>query len=1286
VGSEGKAELQALKDMGADEVTIAQWQNDTVDSLTEMGADNKTIKEYFGITDPDVEPVKATFNANFKKNQKREETEGAPKDAEQGVPLNQEMIKQKEADSFLEAIEAGFDMSVAGLLMDAPDVVLPKDAPTYMRIASQISTLAGDIPAMIAGSIAGRVAGGVTGGGLGAAAPVPGGAVAGALFGSAVGAGAGAFALPAAMRTHMMYNYEHQHDRSWSEFWERTSVTFIEASKAGAIGAATLGAGGLVTKGVAKTAAPVLVKSAATLSTEVGTMVTLGAALEGRVPEPHEFLDAALVIGAIKGSIKAGTKLENKLRNIYAKTGVTPDLVVKAMKSDPKLHQELVSGSERLPEGIKAIAKEHGFEAFPDAHAPKIPVATPLKPKAKIEHTPEVKAILSKIGEKGKRPFKFPDLNKTYTNLVNRLHPIHQAMKELTKLAKNGQDFLVAHKNAYMQSRMAIDAKAKAKHFFEKGTFSFNSFKNNGKGLLEILDSVENLEVLEVYMISKRVIEKSKQGFKTGFEVVAAKKVVAQNKAKYDKAAKEVTEFSNRVLDYVVESGIVSKEAAVRMKALNKDYVSFKRIIEVSEEVGAKKPGGKAGSLKAFKGDERSIQSPVTSIIENTIQLIEMAESNRPLTSLIELAKAAEGQELIKRVKAPAVPTKVGKGQLKKALKESGMSTELSEIVSEKAGDLITFNRQQKDLTATQFHVYEHGKRNVYETTPELAKAIKTLGGDATSHGTTFKLARGLTQFKKHTITFTPDFVARNFIRDLVTAGVFSKGGAINPFEVLGSMGDLMKKNDVYWDWMKSGGANGAFIEMGNKYISKDIRKLQNETNFMSSAKNVAAKPVEFLRIAAELSEQSIRLTEFKKVSKGKTDPAALMAGGFASREVTLDFQRVGAKLSALNSITAFLNVSIQGLDKTARAFKDSPKASTTKALTYITAPSVLLWWANKDDQRYIDLPNWEKDLFWIIINDDWQDASMEEAGGLAKHMVRNVGGKIQINKGHIWRVPKPMELGVVFGSLPERALNQFFTDNPAAFKGFTETIENLIVPNFVPDVGAPVAEQVFNRSFFTERDIIPQHLEGVVSELQHNHYTSDTAKTVGKLISGLSEGMETSKLSSPLIIDNYIRSWGGALGQYTLQILDTSLRKAGVTPDIVKPTATLSDTPFIKAFAVRYPRGGSQPVQDFYDLHEQNKKTVKSIKLAAKRGDFESTMRLQKLGMSRGKVMQLDGIKKGLSAQSTAIQKILKNPTYTADDKRQQIDDLLLQMTTAARLGTKLMRDFRKQMELKEK
>jgi len=1276
MAGEGLKEIQLLRDNGASEEEVAEWSQETADTFFQHGASNEEVNGYFGIKDPDMSEVEKGFKNNFAKRAQTKAPEGEGVAAKEGQPKPKDKPKaeaqqkptgslydeatKETADSFLEYFEAGYDMSVQGLLSDRPDMVLPENAPSYMRLASQAGMLYGDFIPMVAGAVGGGVLGT-------AAGPL----------GSIIGAGAGTFALPEMLRTSMINSYERGEVQSFQDFWERSAAVFLNTSKAAVIGGATSLIGGKTTAGLAKTAMPTAVKTVTATSAEVATMVSVGAGLEGRVPEPEEFVDGAIIVGGMKGTMK----MASKLRQTYAKTGAHPHEVVSAMDKNLKVQQEMLSHNTQVP-NVFAKTKLQDFTKLPKN---KIVFSKPFK--SKVPSTP-TEIVMSKVGERAPRKMKLPDGDQVYTSFVDKLHPINKAVEHLHKLSPN--EILTADKNPYMLSRMANDAPAKALHFFKKGTFKYGDSKfSTGEALESVLRDVENVNDFRAYLISERVMELESLGkTKHGFDVKSSMAVVKQHGAKYKKVAKRFYAFENRVLEYGRDAGILSAEAYTKITEVNKHHVSLKRIFEIVDEVGAKKPGGKLGSLKAFKGSDKMAQDPLLSTLENTLEIIKAAENNRPLVALIEQAKGAKGQELIKKAKVPAKPVKISKSQLKKSLKDSGMSAELSEIVSEAAGELTTFTRQKRPLTDTQFSVFEGGKLQVYETTPDLAHAIKTLGGDQIATGMAMKLLRSVTAVKKIAITATPDFQVRNLLRDTVMGSVVSEANKLSVLDVAKAMRHVFKKDQVYWDWVKAGGANGSFLELSGKFLTTDLLKMQQETGFLNRSKNVIRKPIEFLRASAVLIESSPRLAEFKNVTKGKTDPASIAKGGFASREITLDFQRVGAKISSWNAITAFMNVGIQGIDKNVRAFRKNPGKMTARGLTYITAPSVLLWWANKDDPRYQELPNHEKDFYWNYPITIWSEAENGEESGQPPHMVKEENGKTYVNTGPILKIPKPMELGIIFGTFAERLMDAAFTDNPESFADFGESVTSF-APGFVPDGILPVIEQTVDKNFFTGNDIVPHHLKDVFPEYQFTEYTSDTAKVLAQVVSSTGILSKTS-MSSPAVIENYLRSWTGTLGRYAIDAIDEILQKSGAVTDVVEPAKEWYELPFIRSFFSKYPKAGAKSIHSFYNNYEKFKAINSTVKLLTKRGDIENLEKeFGSVQNMADLLSKMDETQKAIGEHGEIIKQIYVMDGLNKDEKRQFIDMTYFTMIAMAKDANTTYHMIKKGMEnvnLKEK
>lgn len=228
----------------------------------------------------------------------------------------------KQASGVLEAAQAGFQQSAIGLTQrlaqgeGAPDIMVSPEAPLVERLVSQVATLAGDAPLMIAGTIGGGVAGS-------AAGPV----------GSALGGFAGGNALPAAYRTAFLEKYRMGGFKSSDDILNWSYAVLKEATKQGFVGLLAGGAGQVAGRLVAPIASQGL-KTAAPAAAEVVTMTTAGAAVEGELPRSTDFLDAALLVGGIHAASRFGgnaigyyvaERKASKAREFYLAMGATAE-------------------------------------------------------------------------------------------------------------------------------------------------------------------------------------------------------------------------------------------------------------------------------------------------------------------------------------------------------------------------------------------------------------------------------------------------------------------------------------------------------------------------------------------------------------------------------------------------------------------------------------------------------------------------------------------------------------------------------------------------------------------------------------------------------------------------------------------------------------------------------------------------------------------------------------------------------------------------------------------------
>lgn len=849
------------------------------------------------------------------------------------------------------------------------------------------------------------------------------------------------------------------------------------------------------------------------------------------------------------------------------------------------------------------------------------PPARPERPAGVPEPPEPQRAVLSRISidEAPKRSYT---LDQLYTDAKEDLWPIKKLVEEM----RSGP--LETGRDPYKLARLVRGVQGKAEQFLEFSPFKFETYENVGRSLKSVLEPVKNdMDGMRAYAVARRAIELNERGITTGVPLEEARATVTAG-TRYAAVFDALREYQNHLTDYLKDAGVLSDEAVAAMREANRDYVPFFRLMDEAEFGGAGKGLKTRNPVKAIKGSERLIVDPLESIVKNTYLYTALAERNAVGRALVELARQSGRTDLVKKVSASVRPINVTDAELSRFLDQQG--------IEGNAEAFTIFRRGNLTPAEDQIVVFENGKRTLYEVPREVAAAFK-----ATDQQSASMLVRMLAKpasWLRAGATLAPEFIARNPIRDQFSAYVLSKSGYVPILDMVRGALSVIKQDAAYQNWIKSGGANAALVSMDRDYVQIELARRSGGLGFADKTWNIVKNPLEPLRIASELMENATRVGEFKKATRGLTTKEAIQSGGFESREVTLDFARIGAKTRSMNLITAFWNANLEGIDRVIRGFNERPMQTTVAIATGITLPSILLWWANHDDPRWHEIPNWERDLFWIVLTPQ-----------------------------HIYRIPKPFELGVVFGSSVERILDAYFDAKPEAFKDFTQSMVNTFGLNVIPTVAAPILGQITNWNFFTDRPIVPSRLEGILPAYQYQPYTTELTKALGRTLGMIPKMGETS-MASPLVIDNYIRSWSGTLGTYAVELADLALRKTGQLPDPIMPAKDLADMPVIRGFIVRHPSGQAQSIQDFQDRYRKAKTRIDTIKHLAQMGDADSAIR--EASVDPVALVRLEQIHAGLNTAQRLIQLVYQNQSITPDEKRQLIDTAYSGMLVMARAG----------------
>jgi hypothetical protein len=137
----------------------------------------------------------------------------------------------------------------------------------------------------------------------------------------------------------------------------------------------------------------------------------------------------------------------------------------------------------------------------------------------------------------------------------------------------------------------------------------------------------------------------------------------------------------------------------------------------------------------------------------------------------------------------------------------------------------------------------------------------------------------------------------------------------------------------------------------------------------------------------------------------------------------------------------------------------------------------------------------------------------------------------------------------------------------------------------------------------------------------------------------------------------------------------DKGLVEFGVIEDPIKPTDSLTVIPGIRAFQVRDPSGGSEFITDFYKEFTKINKDISSVAVLEKRGENAEAQKLkEKIGLKDKNVLLLLNINDAIKEMNLTIRNIHNTKKYTADEKRELIDDMYLLMIKTAKRGLDFM------------
>ena len=649
-------------------------------------------------------------------------------------------------------------------------------------------------------------------------------------------------------------------------------------------------------------------------------------------------------------------------------------------------------------------------------------------------------------------------------------------------------------------------------------------------GLKTVIQKVENVDALNQYLIAKHSVDLDTRGIETGREFTKDTLLVKQLSDKYEPMAQEINNYSKKLLDYITDSGIISKETSKELKATYPNYVPFNRIFSKSEIQGFNIPGGRAVSsaskqtlIRRIEGSERQVENPLESFMKKTVEAFEQAEKNKAASTLVNY-KDLPGNPLDIKPLRTAENVKAKKEIIDQTSDEARM---LSDLKTGPDRGVIS--------------VYKDGIRELYDVPKYVEEASKAL--KVQQIGLIGKILAAPVRVARLGITgIVPAFVLANLVKDQIFTAITGTKGFMqsiaNPSIFMESLLGAISHNADYKEMVRMA-AGGTSFDISRNQLKQTVDMVRSKRNIVSNVNYMVRHPSQLLRAVEDIvarGEEFTRLQQYKGtkehyLKQGMNAEDAATSAAIAARENSVNFARRGEYGTALSSAFLYLNAGIQGSRRVVREFGNNPIQTAAKVATVILTPVAVTTAYNLSDEKrkavYDDIADYEKENNIIIIP---PNATKADNG-----------------KWNVIKIPLPAGIGSL-GNIARKSIESYYTGSPINAIGMVQDIvaafspvgatSNSIVSSLLPQAVKPTVQAVSNYNFFTGLPQVSSSLSKLSPELQVKSNTSGTARKIGNTLG-----------TSPIKVEEFTKDTFGRVGSYVLNSTDRALEGLDIIP-----------------------------------------------------------------------------------------------------------------------------------------
>jgi len=757
------------------------------------------------------------------------------------------------------------------------------------------------------------------------------------------------------------------------------------------------------------------------------------------------------------------------------------------------------------------------------------------------------------------------------------------------------------------------------------------------EGLLDILKPLDkDLNSFFGWMIGNRAARLMREGRENNFTPEQIKALQGLNKGKEDafrKAALGYAAFKRSVLDVAEQAGLLDPES--RKVWDNADYIPFYREIDdkaVFGATGKKGLSGQSSGIRTLKGGEAALNDPMENILMNFSRLIDASLKNRALSKTIDTLTAAKS-DVVQKVGYEMSKQLVPADQVRKQLAEAGTPQQVLDIIPPEAFEgMAKMWSIQAPTDPTVVRIMVGGKPQFYKVNdPLLLKALTSfVPFDFPGLGVARAFKRVLTGM----VTATPEFMARNFIRDTAATAIITRHG-FNPAKSLSGIVKSYREAGAYEDMLfagasfQTGDINASDPTATGKAMRRALRSKGFDASsagaFVGSIIDTPAKFWDKYRHVGEAIENSNREAVYEATTKAGRGATA---AAFEAKDM-MDFTLRGSSpmYQLLADVLPFFNARVQGLYRLGRA---DPKRVAMYG-TLMMLASLALAYANGDNDDYDKLPDWDKETYWHF----WI-------------------------KGEHFRMPKPFELGAVFASVPERIM-RYIRGQDTGKKTLGRVwaiLRDQLAFDPAPQMIRPALNAWANKDTFRDRPLENQGDEGKLPSQRYSKVTSPTAVAATKAIAPIADEIGLSPKKLEYLVGGYL----GTAGLYALGLSDFAIRALDKQAP-PRPETRLDQVPLIGSFYRQEPAFSTVYETDLYKMRaevEQVYKSVRALQKDDKAAEADALIAKNEKLLEARKALEHGG--KALGSLNKARDAIYADKEMTPKQKRAALEDLLRQ------------------------